>query len=60
MQTLTDITELAKVCAAQARLTTSKDAARALWQLATEYQERAAKFDGGRLPDLGDPPALLK
>jgi len=60
MQTLTDIMELAKVCAVQARLATSKGAARALWQLATEYQERASKLDGGRLPDIGDPPPLLK
>lgn len=60
MQTLIDLIELAKVCATQARLTTSKETARVLWLLASEYQERASKFDGGRLPDIGDPPALLK
>jgi hypothetical protein len=60
MQTLTDLTELAKVCAAQARVTSSKEVARVLWLLASEYQERASKLDGGRSPDIGDPPALLK
>ena len=60
MQTSDDLAELAKRCAAQARLTTSRDVAGALWKMATDYQERAAKLDSGQLPDIGEPPALLK
>jgi hypothetical protein len=60
MQTFDDMVELAKLCAAQARLTTSRDVANALWKMATDYQQRAAQLDSGRLPDIGGPPALLK
>jgi len=60
METASDLAELAKICAAQARLTTSREVARSLWKLAADYQERAAKVDSGELPDIGDPPAVLK
>ena len=60
MQTFDDMVDLAKLCAAQARLTTSRDVAHALWRMATDYQQRAAKLDDGRLPDIGGPPALVK
>ena len=60
MQTFDDFAELAKLCAAQARLTTSQDVAHALWKMATDYQQRAAKIDSGRLPEIGDPPVSLK
>lgn len=60
MQTSDDLEELAKVCAAQARLTQSRDVAASLWKMARDYQERAAKLDGGKLPDIGEPPDLLK
>jgi len=53
------LVDLARICAAQSRLTTSKDVAQTLWRLATDYLERAAKLDGRR-PDIGDPPALLR
>ena len=53
------LVDLARTCAAQSRLTTSKDVAQALWRLATDYSERAAKLEGRR-PDIGDPPAPLR
>jgi hypothetical protein len=53
------LVDLARTCAAQSRLATSKDVANVLWRLATDYLERAAKFEGGR-PDIGDPPTLLR
>ena len=60
MQTTGDLAELAKVCASQARMTTSHELARVLWDLAITYQHRASKLDSGALPDIGDPPTLLK
>ena len=60
MQTFDDLAELAKLCASQARLTTSPDVAHALWKMATDYQQRAAKLDSGVLPDIGERPALMK
>lgn len=60
MQSCDEIAELAKVCAAQARLTTSKDVASTLWLMARNYQERAGQRNGGKLPEIGDPPDLLK
>jgi hypothetical protein len=60
MQTYDDIAELARICATQARLTTTKDVASALWMMARNYQERAAQLDSGKLPEIGDPPDLLK
>jgi hypothetical protein len=60
MQTFEDFAELARVCAAQARLTNSREVAHALWKMANDYQGRAARADSGRPPDIGEPPALLK
>jgi hypothetical protein len=63
MQMLGDLVEMARVCASQARLTTSQEVARALWTMASEYhrraQERASMLDVGKVPDIGDPPFLL-
>lgn len=53
------LVDLARTCAAQARVTTSKDVAQSLWRLATDYMERATKLEGRR-PDIGDPPALIR
>ena len=36
----------------EARLTQDKSTAGELWLLAREYQERATKLDGDRLPDI--------
>ena len=60
MQTFEDFAELARVCAAQARLTNSREVAHALWKMANDYQERAAQLDSGQLPDVGDPPAFAE
>jgi hypothetical protein len=60
MQTFDDLAGLTKMCAAQARLTTSPDVAYALWKMARDYQQRAAELDSGQLPDIGEPPARLK
>ena len=53
------LVDLARTCAAQSHLTTSKDVAHVLWRLATNYMERAAKLEGRRA-DIGEPPALLR
>jgi hypothetical protein len=64
MQILRDLIEMARICASQARLTTSQEVARALWTMASEYHERAhqraSKLNNGKVPDIGDPPPLLK
>jgi hypothetical protein len=46
------LVNLARLCVRQARLTQDKSTAGELWLLAREYQVRAAKLDGGRLPDI--------
>ncbi len=46
--------ELAKMCARNAHSTTSKDVADELWQMAKEYQAKAAKL--GTLPELATHP----
>jgi hypothetical protein len=48
------LVNLARLCVKEARLTQDKSTAGELWLLAREYQERAAKLDGGRLPDIED------
>lgn len=64
MQILGDLIEMARICASQARLTTSQEVASALWRLASEYharaQERASELKSGSVPDIGEPPAFLK
>jgi hypothetical protein len=47
--------EIARLCADQARASTSKAVAQELWRMAREYQERAAKIDG-KLPYIEAPP----
>ena len=60
MHILRDLVEVTLICAAQARLTTSQEVARALWTMASEYheraQDRASKLNTGRAPDIGDLP----
>jgi hypothetical protein len=52
MPTYTDLVELAKICARQARASSKRDVARELRRLAKEYQKKAADLDGGVLPDI--------
>ena len=56
MHTYSEALKLALMSARNARFTSNKQTARELWKIAQEYQAEAAKFDNGRMPDLGDPP----
>ena len=60
MESLADLIDMAELCARNARAANSQGAARTLWKMATEYAQRAAKLDNGRMPNIGDPPAILK
>jgi hypothetical protein len=55
-RTYDELVELARMCWRQARITsTSQEVAALLRQMAREYQQEAAKLDGGILPPIGDP-----
>jgi hypothetical protein len=56
MRTNYDVFELAVMSARCARGASNKQTARELWKIAQEYQAEAAKLNGGKLPDIGDPP----
>ena len=56
MRTYSEALELAVMSARNARLSRTKQVARELWKMAQEYQAEAAKPDGGRMPDIGEPP----
>ena len=49
-----DLVELARMCACNARITTSRDVANELWRMAKEYQAQAAEL--GDFPEIGDEP----
>jgi hypothetical protein len=51
-----DLVELARMCARNAQITTSRDVADELWRMAKEYQAQAAEM--GDFPEIGnEPPA---
>jgi hypothetical protein len=54
MPTYTDLLELAKICARQARASANPEVAQELRRLAREYQKKAADLEGGILPDIGE------
>jgi hypothetical protein len=56
MYTYDDLAELARICAKNAHIASSKEVATKLWELATEYRDKATKLDGGR-GTLGNPQA---
>ena len=60
MLTHAEIVELAKLCALNARNASDSRVAEELWKMALEYQEKAAKMDGGQKPEIGIPPDHLK
>ena len=60
MQTSEECAELARVGAKNANLTSTKEVSRVLWEMALEYQQKAAKLDHGTLPDIGEPPPWLE
>lgn len=47
-----ELVELARICWRQAHLTQSEEVARHLHKMAQQFQQEAAKLDGGKLPDL--------
>ena len=51
-----DLVELARMCARNARITTSRDVADELWRMAKEYQAQAAEM--GDFPEIGANPDL--
>jgi hypothetical protein len=57
MQTYKELKELAVMCAYNARTSTSSPVAVELWNMAREYQRKAAQL--GPMPDIGDPPPTL-
>jgi hypothetical protein len=56
MLTYDELVELAKLCAHNARIATSREVVDELWRMAKEYQARAANVDGGTVPEIGDDP----
>jgi hypothetical protein len=58
MQTYDELKELALMCAHNARITTSTPVAIELWNMAKEYQGKAAQL--GELPDIGDTPPMVR
>jgi hypothetical protein len=50
---------LARLCANNARLAQTKEVAAELWKMARQYQVKAAKLDGGKAPDIGNPPLWI-
>ena len=51
--TYRDLVELAKICLEQSRAASTPEAARALVEMARDYQRRASRLAGGRMPDIG-------
>jgi hypothetical protein len=60
MATAKIVADIATVFARGARDATTKEIAAKLWSMAKQYQAGAAKLDGGKLLDIGDPPILLE
>jgi hypothetical protein len=59
VQTYDDLLQLAQICAKNAHSAISKEVAVELWRMALEYRDRAAKVDGGKAPEIGEPPFWL-
>jgi hypothetical protein len=49
MMTHDELVELARLCAYNSRITTDREVAYVLWQMANEYQAKAARVDGEEL-----------
>lgn len=60
MLTHDELAELARICARNSWIADSKEVSAELWQMALEYQRKAAELDSGELPDIGKPPAWLE
>jgi hypothetical protein len=48
MLTFDELVDLARLCACNSRITTDREVARVLWQMASEYQAKAAKLTARR------------
>ena len=59
MQTYKELVDLAASCANSARFATSPAVAYQFWQMALDYQESAAKLNGGEPPAIGEPPIVV-
>jgi hypothetical protein len=59
MYTYDDLAELARICAKNAHIASDKEVAAKLWELATEYRDKAIEADGGKGPYIGEPPRRL-
>ena len=57
--TVAELTDLARICANNARTTGDRRVAEELWRMALEYQDKAAKLDSGQKPDIGEPPGFM-
>ena len=55
-----DLVDLVRICSKNAYLASSNDVAATLWKMAVEYRDKAAKLDGDRVPDIGEPPPWLE
>jgi hypothetical protein len=53
MLTYYELVDLARLCAYNSRITTDREVARVLWQMANEYQAKAAKLTAGPGSDHG-------
>ncbi len=56
MLTYDELVELARLCARNSRIATSREVADELWRMAKEYQDQAAKL--GEFPEIGDRPPV--
>jgi|HubBroStandDraft_4_1064222.scaffolds.fasta_scaffold1372511_1 hypothetical protein len=54
MQTYDQLVEIARICLRQARMAGAAEVVKELRRMAWEYREKAAKLNGGKLPDLGE------
>lgn len=52
MDSYEELVELARICMRQARIAQTKEVAAELQRMAREYQDKAARLTGGKLPDL--------
>ena len=48
MLTYNELVDLARLCTFNSRITTDREVARVLWQMANEYQAKAAKLTAKR------------
>jgi hypothetical protein len=59
LRTYQEFVDLATSCANSTRLTTSSEVASQLWRIAMDYQEKAAKLNDSKLPNIDDPPIVV-